>query len=521
YILVDKKVYHTNCAAPLPTSFSSLLTTTIFHLEDSRKNLTSIFQNLQNTSQSFQKNPQTTTFDSSAISTSILLTQSIVLSTQSLANPLSNINTNKTFQISQTQSSVKHTYSSKLKSQTNSLSSTLGLLTSTENLQHSSMDIDNTSSDPINTTFNDHTSKTTDLEEPTQSKRDTSNDFDWFKYYPITSEIENNIILNTLGHQFFNFIKPLLIDFAPGKIVKTSIQNNNNKNQKEFKHTFKYLIALLAEKRPKFFLDLILETNLLLDKNSIVLFCIILDTFKSLFLQFTTELFTQLNYKKILLSLSSISLYSIRNRNQVALNLACIHLFLQDKYQTIYTQKFIKELNIKPICFKIHYSFSENTSNKSLFQIQNDNKYNINVALNIPKQQFSQNFRIPSLKPFIQDLDKWFAFFIPTYTRQFTNLSETIDKKIYNHIKYEIAITLATECKKLLPSSFNFSEITLFGEHREAVAKATLYHIYTCNADEHACEILKTTPIPLSNSPKQSIIHPTLDYSIFEKNGTS
>ncbi|CAG8763618.1 9065_t:CDS:2 [Gigaspora margarita] len=135
-----------------------------------KKNLTSIFQNLQNILQSSQENPQTTTFDSSiytplsAISTSTSLTQSIVLPTQFLANSLSNINTNKTFQTSQTQSSVKHTYSSKLKSQTNPFSLTLGPFTKT--LQHSSMDIDNTSSNPTDTTFNDHTNKPTDLEEP-------------------------------------------------------------------------------------------------------------------------------------------------------------------------------------------------------------------------------------------------------------------------------------------------------------------------------------------------------------------
>ncbi|CAG8849604.1 9194_t:CDS:2, partial [Gigaspora margarita] len=135
---------------------------------------------------------------------------------------------------------------------------------------------------------------------------------------------------------------------------------------------------------------------------------------------------------------------------------------------------------------------------------------------------------IPSLKPFIQDLDKWFASFIPTYTRQFTNLSETTEKKIYNHIKHEVATTLATECKKLLSSFFNFPKITSLSKCREAVAKATFYYIYNCNANEHACEILKTgtsnsesaTPTPLSSSPKQSIIHPTLDYSIFEKNRT-
>ncbi|CAG8856678.1 40264_t:CDS:1, partial [Gigaspora margarita] len=139
------------------------------------------------------------------------------------------------------------------------------------------------------------------------------------------------------------------------------------------------------------------------------------------------------------------------------------------------------------------------------------------------------------------NLDKWFASFIPTYTRQFTNLSETTEKKIYNHIKYEVATTLATECKKLLPSSFNFPKITSLSECREAVAKATLYHIYNCNAEEHVYKILKTgtsnsesvnihtyqniyqyyykeslnlypAPIPLFSSPKQSIIHPTLDY---------
>ncbi|CAG8759724.1 31309_t:CDS:1, partial [Gigaspora margarita] len=69
------------------------------------------------------------------VSTYTLSIQPIVFLTQFLANLLSNINTNKTFQTSQIQSSVKHTYSNKLKFQTNLFSSTLGLLTSTKNLQ--------------------------------------------------------------------------------------------------------------------------------------------------------------------------------------------------------------------------------------------------------------------------------------------------------------------------------------------------------------------------------------------------
>ncbi|CAG8755392.1 6564_t:CDS:2 [Gigaspora margarita] len=105
----------------------------IIQIEKSNFNLSKLTKYLT----IIQENPQTTTFyssihaTSSAISTSTLSTQPIVLLTQSLANLLSNINTNKTFE---TQSFVKHTYSSKLKSYTNSLSSTLGPLTSTKNL---------------------------------------------------------------------------------------------------------------------------------------------------------------------------------------------------------------------------------------------------------------------------------------------------------------------------------------------------------------------------------------------------
>ncbi|CAG8855670.1 24068_t:CDS:1, partial [Gigaspora margarita] len=116
---------------------------------------------------------------------------------------------------------------------------------------------------------------------------------------------------------------------------------------------------------------------------------------------------------------------------------------------------------------------------------------------------------------------------------------------------HEVAMTLATECKKLLPSSFNFSKITSLNEQREVVAKATLYHIHTCNANEHACEIfnintlnpefanqysyqniyqhyykesLNLYPAPTLSSSSlrqfKSIIQPTLNYAIFEKNGT-
>src|SRR6185295_3651437 len=102
--------------------------------------------------------------------------------------------------------------------------------------------------------------------------------------------------------------------------------------------------------------------------------------------KFTTTLFTKLNYFKILSLHKSIPLYTLQNRFQVAINLARIHLYLQDEYQTIDLSKFAKTVNILPIHFFLNYFISKDAINQPLFKIQNNEKYNINILLNILKQ---------------------------------------------------------------------------------------------------------------------------------------
>jgi len=70
-----------------------------------------------------------------------------------------------------------------------------------------------------------------------QPKRDSSQDLDWFKLYPITKEIEPNSKLNTqLALQIFDFLKPHLIPFAPGKIIPSENPN--------IKFTFKIYLTI-------------------------------------------------------------------------------------------------------------------------------------------------------------------------------------------------------------------------------------------------------------------------------------
>ena len=148
--------------------------------------------------------------------------------------------------------------------------------------------------------------------------RDTSNDLDWFKEYPVTPEMEQNMkFSNTLAYQILDFIKPHLIDVYPGKITRPA-----TKNTPESKFNYKYLIKAMAGKRPKFLTDLIYEANSSIDKLITIPFDFIHSTFVDLLKEFTTSLFTQINYPKILSSYNSIPPYSIRNRNQVALNFA-------------------------------------------------------------------------------------------------------------------------------------------------------------------------------------------------------
>ena len=109
--------------------------------------------------------------------------------------------------------------------------------------------------------------------------------------------------------------------------------------------------------------------------------------------EFTTTLFTQLNYPRIFASYDSIPPYTTTNRKQVALNLARLHLILHNKYKTIHAEKFYKDLKLYPIYFKLNYFISEDNINQPLFKIQNNDKFHINISFNIPKNNFSKLFK--------------------------------------------------------------------------------------------------------------------------------
>jgi hypothetical protein len=284
---------------------------------------------------------------------------------------------------------------------------------------------------------------------PQQTKE---NLLDWAQKYPITTEMEPFTNFNTpLSQQIFDFLKPHLINFAPGKITKPATES-----EQASKWSFKYFIKTLAGAQPKFLTDIIYQHNPTIDNSITIPFDILHSTLKILLHKFTTTLFTKLNYAKILSLHKSIPPYTLQNRFQVAINLARIHLYLQNEYQTIDLAKFSKTVNILPIRFSLHYFISEDAINQPLFKIQNDEKYNINISLNIPKQDFQQTFRIPSLKKYRSDLESWFKPFFANYKKQFTNINET---KTFNYIKYEIATKLAESCKRLLPSDFKITSI--------------------------------------------------------------
>jgi hypothetical protein len=359
-------------------------------------------------------------------------------------------------------------------------------------------------------------------------KRDITNDLDWFKTHPISSTMEPYIKFNTpLSHQIFDFIKPYLIDFAPGQI---------NKNKPNSKYNFNYLIKNMTGERPKFLTDLIYQHNPSIDRTVTIPFDILLTTFKTLLSKFTKILFTKLNYAKIFSLHSSIPPYTISNRNNIALNLARLHLFLNNTYQTINRTKFIQDLNIRPLRLNLHYYISEDSLKQPLLKIQNDEKFNINISLNIPKKQFLQTFRIPSLKNNLIDFDNWFKLFFEKYKRQFTQINE---KKVYNFLKHQIATKLSDTCKQLLPQSFNITAISSLRERSLLCTKAALYHIHTCTHNtENLCSTLPSDtehnyknlatyffhqsfdkfPVPPNTKTKEKWIHPDLDYSIFNLN---
>ena len=314
--------------------------------------------------------------------------------------------------------------------------------------------------------------------------RDTSQDLDWFANYPIIQEIEQNTKLNTsLAQQLFKFTKTHLRNFTPGQLVPTSDKDKSSKPPQ--KQSFNLLLKSMASEKPEFLTQFLQESNPKLAPKLIIPQYAYTSTLKNLLTKFTELLFTKLNYLHIFRSHYSIPPYTAADRCKVAINFARLYLFLHNKYRTIHYQKFVEKLDIHPLRLSLQYNFEYDNPKKPLFTIYNNNRFTVTVTLNIPKTKFTNSFRIPSLKPYINDFNFWFDNFFKAYQKQFKEIDE---KKVRNYLKYQIATTLAEECKKLLPSDFQITKPTSLQDRSFQTTKKALHHIHTCKDKD--CSIL-------------------------------
>ncbi|RIB26423.1 hypothetical protein C2G38_2163355 [Gigaspora rosea] len=329
----------------------------------------------------------------------------------------------------------------------------------------------------------------------TNQPRDTSNDLNWFLNYPVTENMEPNTKLNTsLAQQLFNFSKIHLRKFTLGQLISTtpnSTQPTTNQKPPQ-KQSFNYLLKTIAAEKPEFLTDFLHKSNPSLSPQLNIPQHAYTSTLKNLLTKFTELLFTKLNYLHIFHSHYSIPPHPISDRCKVAINFARLYLFLYNKYQTIHYQKFIEKLELYPLRLSMKYNF-EYDAPKPLFSIYNNNRFTI------------------------------------TFT-------EINGNKIRNYIKYQIATTLAEECKKLLPPDFQITEPISLQDRSFLTTKAALFHVHTCkNQDckllsddtEHNFKNISTYffdksfenfPAPPKDNPTPKTTPFTPDYSIFQPN---
>jgi hypothetical protein len=326
---------------------------------------------------------------------------------------------------------------------------------------------------------NDNTSDTTiDEDQPKSnifSNNKTNPVFDWLLNFPITKEMEPNTKLQTpLSFQLFDFLKDYLHNFYPGKELKPATNN-----RKALKSSFFQLIRTMAGSKPQFLIDLIFQNNPNTNKEATIPFNILEATLKKIIHKFTTILFTKLNYAEIFSSSATIPPYKNQNRLQFCLNLARLHLYLSDNYQSINYKKFAEDLNLRPKRFQIRSATTNIDRDSQYVTIKSDNKFNIQLLFNIPKTNFLQKFNIPSLKNSLDHFDKWFESFFFLYNRQF---DQPLDKqKVYNSLKYQIRQHFIIQLKLFLPSEFQFQEPTNLTTRRIECIRHANFHILTCS----------------------------------------
>ena len=96
-----------------------------------------------------------------------------------------------------------------------------------------------------------------------------------------------------------------------------------------------------------------------------------------------------------------------------------IYLHLSEDYQTIDYNKFTEDFQLRPKRFTVSSSVISENKEGPYLEIKNDQKFNIHLLFNLPKNLFLEKFNIPSLKNSLDHFDQWFESFFTTYSRQF------------------------------------------------------------------------------------------------------
>ena len=247
----------------------------------------------------------------------------------------------------------------------------------------------------------------------------------------------------------------------------------------------------MAGQRSEFLTELIYQANPDINPTTTIHFDLIESTLKSLLLKFTTILFTKMNYGEIFASPITIPPHKIENRLKICLNMARLHLYLTNNFQSIDYIKFNEDFKLRPKRFKIDSKIECTDEEKEYFTISSDLRFNVKLLFNLPKTLFLEKFNIPSLKNSFENLINWFEKIFPAYSRQFDN---SIDKqKTFTYLKHQIRQHFILHLAKLLPDKYEIKKPNSQQERQIEATRFSNHHTLTCTNE--TCKYLKTTTI--------------------------
>ena len=298
--------------------------------------------------------------------------------------------------------------------------------------------------------------------------------FDWLQNFPISDNIKDNKKLQTtFSINLYDFLKKHLYNFYPGSIIKEATYN-----REPLKASFYHIIRKMAGERPQFLIDYIFQLHPNISKDATIPFETIEGFLKKIILRFTTILFTKLNYAEIFASPATIPPFKVENRIQFCINLARLHLYLSDNYHAINYKKFTEDFNLRPKSFTFtSHIVSTNQTGKYL-TIKSDNKLNVNLLFNLPKNLFLEKYSIPSLKNSLDHFNEWFDTAFPVFSRQFSTPPNKEETK--SRLQSQIRKQFISQLKTFLPTSIHFRKPYTFQDRRDECYRTINFHILTC-----------------------------------------